>query len=230
MPGLTVFTNPPKAGTFAVAAPYAPGSNGLAIWRVRVVRATEQAARKIKRKAHEKLFQRASGFAVGDTFDLGRYYVSETQLDEMAANPSRRRQPRKQYKPATRYTDEQLERFTLADKLNDARASSRFARELRAGADPRHYGMTADEYEASAKQLRAEVRAARGKPARNPSRGRGVLVSRRVYEIRYHHIEKDDKGRQDFKHTFGRGVCAEMLPDGSVRLYHKDGKPLMREY
>jgi hypothetical protein len=69
--------------------------------------------------------------------------------------------------------------------------------------------------------------------ARNPSRGQrsqGQVMSHRVYEIRYKHVEADERGRRNFKHTFRPGVCAEMLPDGSVRLYHKDGKPLMRDY
>jgi hypothetical protein len=59
----------------------------------------------------------------------------------------------------------------------------------------------------------------------NPPRS-GVAVSDRVYEIRYKHAA-DGK---NYRHPFQAGVCAEWLPDGSVRLYHKNGKPLMREF
>jgi hypothetical protein len=60
----------------------------------------------------------------------------------------------------------------------------------------------------------------------NPPEGEGEVVSERVYEIRYRHIEDG----ANYKHSFRPGVCAELLPDGSVRLYHRDGKPLMREF
>lgn len=63
----------------------------------------------------------------------------------------------------------------------------------------------------------------------NPPRGttgRGTKVSGRVYEIRYKHAA-DGK---NYRHPFKAGVCAELLPDGSVRLYHAKGKPLMRDF
>jgi hypothetical protein len=62
----------------------------------------------------------------------------------------------------------------------------------------------------------------------NPERDlrRGVLVSKQVVEIRYVHVANG----KAYKHPFNRGVCAELLPDGSVRLYHANGKPLMQEF
>lgn len=48
----------------------------------------------------------------------------------------------------------------------------------------------------------------------------------RVIEIRYRHAE-DGKL---YRHPFGAGVVAEVLPDGSVLLYHAKGKPLAREF
>jgi hypothetical protein len=49
-----------------------------------------------------------------------------------------------------------------------------------------------------------------------------VWLSREVYLIAYRHVE-DGK---DYKHDFGPGVCMQVNPDGSVLLYHKNGKPL----
>lgn len=224
MPGVTIFANPP-ATSFDVG-PYVlvnwrdttgPGGTGGWYFRSDLASGKEYKSDKVARKAADRLG--------GNVVVRPVAYIK----DYAAPNPQRRSRKR-QYKPATRYSDEELARLALADELNDARASLRFARELRAGADPRHYGMTVEQYEESARQQRAKVRAARGRPTRNPSRGRGQVVSRRVYEVRYRHVQKDAKGRRDFRHTFRPGVCAELLPDGSVRLYHKDGKPLMREY
>lgn len=51
-------------------------------------------------------------------------------------------------------------------------------------------------------------------------------LSHRVYAVQYRHAE-DGK---DYEHKFGRGVCMELLSDGSVRLYHSQGKPLFGEF
>jgi hypothetical protein len=58
----------------------------------------------------------------------------------------------------------------------------------------------------------------------NPAGKRSKLISKRVEEIRYQHTA-DGKW---YKHPFGPGVCAELLTDGSVRLYHSQGKPLFQ--
>ncbi len=62
----------------------------------------------------------------------------------------------------------------------------------------------------------------------NPGRGRRVTaqLSKRVYAVQYRHVE-DGKS---YQHKFGAGVCMELLSDGSVRLYHRDGKPLFGDF
>lgn len=49
---------------------------------------------------------------------------------------------------------------------------------------------------------------------------------RRVYDITYRH---DDDGL-DYIHEFGPSVALEALDDGSVRLYHVDGRPLWADF
>jgi hypothetical protein len=53
-----------------------------------------------------------------------------------------------------------------------------------------------------------------------------ALLSRRVYGVQYKHT---DDGKA-YQHKFGVGVCMELLSDGSVRLYHKNGKPLFGDF
>jgi hypothetical protein len=75
-----------------------------------------------------------------------------------------------------------------------------------------------------------------GGPLENPAltifanpggkRARGQIVSRAVKEIWYVHAE-DGKL---YRHDFARGVTAEMLPDGSARIFRRDGKPLWKNF
>lgn len=61
----------------------------------------------------------------------------------------------------------------------------------------------------------------------NPGkRAAGKIVSRAVKEIWYVHAE-DGKL---YRHDFAAGVRAEMLPDGSARLFRTDGKPLWKNF
>ena len=62
----------------------------------------------------------------------------------------------------------------------------------------------------------------------NPRRtgGRPILQSSRVYEIAYKHV-KDGKA---YKHPFKTGVCMELLPDGSIRIYSRTGKRLWKDF
>jgi hypothetical protein len=80
-------------------------------------------------------------------------------------------------------------------------------------------------------------RAARGKTRKRnaqigvaeerPGRGR-KLMSRRVLEVEYEHIEDAD-GVVRF-HPFKTGVEMYALPDGSVLLKHRDGRPLWEDF
>lgn len=69
----------------------------------------------------------------------------------------------RRHQPAVTYSETELARFQMADLLNDARSSLRFARELANGANPAHYGMTRDEFVAHATVCRAEYRALRAR-------------------------------------------------------------------
>jgi hypothetical protein len=61
----------------------------------------------------------------------------------------------------------------------------------------------------------------------NPRRSsRAVLQSQRVFEIAYKHVQDGD----DYIHKFGRGVCLELLPDGSLRVYSATGKRLWKSF
>ena len=66
---------------------------------------------------------------------------------------------RRHYRPPTKYTKDELERYRIADVLCDARASLRYARELENGADPTNYGCTPIEYRRNAEQGQSEYRA-----------------------------------------------------------------------
>jgi hypothetical protein len=55
---------------------------------------------------------------------------------------------------------------------------------------------------------------------------RGELMSKRVYELAYKHVD-DSKA---YKHKFAAGVCLEALPDGSIRVYSKHGKRLWGDF
>lgn len=65
-------------------------------------------------------------------------------------------------------------------------------------------------------------------PKRRAARGsaRPILQSSRVYEIAYKHV-KDGKA---YKHPFKTGVCMELLPDGSIRIYSRTGKRLWKDF
>jgi hypothetical protein len=212
MTGLTVFTNPPKRKPPGWVMAGYPVSVGAYDGHIVSYHSDDDTVT-------VKFYDRP-----GDEYaDVPRKKVKPRHPEpsgRVVRNPPKKR---RSYVPPTRYTDEELARMAIADELQDARTSRRYARELRGGADPRHYGMTADQLEAYAEKLLAAARTKRGKPARNPPH---VDVSDRVYEIRYRH-SADGK---DYKHVFKSGVCAQLLADGSVRLYHKSGKPLMREY
>lgn len=54
----------------------------------------------------------------------------------------------------------------------------------------------------------------------------GALLSERAYAVQYKHVEDG----QPYEHKFKAGVCIELLSDGSVRLYHKSGKPLWGDF
>lgn len=60
----------------------------------------------------------------------------------------------------------------------------------------------------------------------NPGQGADSILSFGVIELAYWHAE-DGKA---YKHKFKAGVCAELLDDGSVRLYHKNNKPLWGDF
>ena len=59
-----------------------------------------------------------------------------------------------------------------------------------------------------------------------PFSGGSVLQSTRVFEIAYKHVQDGD----DYIHKFRRGVCLELLPDGSLRIYSHDGKRLWKSF
>lgn len=53
-----------------------------------------------------------------------------------------------------------------------------------------------------------------------------ALLSKRAYALQYQHAED----KQWYQHKFARGVCVELLSDGSVRLYRMDGKPIWGDF
>lgn len=63
--------------------------------------------------------------------------------------------------------------------------------------------------------------------ANPPERG-ADLMSRRVMQIEYAHVEEEGKDVVRF-HPFGAGVQMWALEGGGILLKHKDGKPLWEE-
>jgi len=61
-------------------------------------------------------------------------------------------------------------------------------------------------------------------PAANPPKAKGVVLSRRVLEIRYLHAQT--KRPRPYRHPFGRDVVAIAQADGSLLLRHAKGKRL----
>lgn len=59
----------------------------------------------------------------------------------------------------------------------------------------------------------------------NPSKG-GELLSDRAFALEYRHAADGKAYRHDFK----TGVRIECMPDGSVRLYRMDRKPIFGEF
>lgn len=71
------------------------------------------------------------------------------------------------------------------------------------------------------------------KPKENPSlvtfanpRQAVALLSKRAHALQYQHV---DDG-QWYQHKFKRGVCIELLSDGSVRLYRADGQSIWGDF
>lgn len=64
----------------------------------------------------------------------------------------------------------------------------------------------------------------------NPGRGKktkgSTILSRRMLAAEYVHAENGENYRHDFK----AGVTIEALPDGSVRIFRPDGKPVIRNF
>lgn len=64
----------------------------------------------------------------------------------------------------------------------------------------------------------------------NPPETKGArIVSRRVEEIDYRHVEEEATDVVRF-HPFGRGVELWALPSGELLLRHKDGRPLWEDF
>jgi hypothetical protein len=51
-------------------------------------------------------------------------------------------------------------------------------------------------------------------------------LSRRVFEIRYKHLADG----QNYKHKFKPNVCMEALHDGSIRVYGRNGQPVVGDF
>lgn len=51
-------------------------------------------------------------------------------------------------------------------------------------------------------------------------------LSRRVFEIRYKHIVDG----LNYKHKFKPNVCMEALHDGSIRVYGRNGQPVVGDF
>lgn len=52
------------------------------------------------------------------------------------------------------------------------------------------------------------------------------VLSKRAYALQYQHASD----RKWYEHKFKRGVCIELLSDGSVRLYRMDGQSLWGDF
>jgi hypothetical protein len=67
----------------------------------------------------------------------------------------------------------------------------------------------------------------------NPTKGRTgkpIVQSTRVVSIVYVHADHTVDQSIPYEHKFSRGVTMQLLPDGSVRLYRPDRRPLFREF
>lgn len=64
----------------------------------------------------------------------------------------------------------------------------------------------------------------------NPGRGKRTrgskLLSSNALAVEYVHTDN----RQNYRHDFHRGVTIEALPDGSVRMFRPDGKPIIKDF
>lgn len=64
----------------------------------------------------------------------------------------------------------------------------------------------------------------------NPRKGQrtkgSTILSRRALATEYVHAGNGE----NYRHDFGRGVVIEALPDGSVRMFRPDGKPIIRDF
>jgi hypothetical protein len=64
----------------------------------------------------------------------------------------------------------------------------------------------------------------------NPGRGKRTkgseILSRGSLAIEYVHAANGKSYRHDFK----SGVTIEALPDGSVRMFRPDGRPIIRDF
>lgn len=64
----------------------------------------------------------------------------------------------------------------------------------------------------------------------NPGRGKrtkgSTLLSSKALAVEYVHTDN----HQNYRHDFQRGVTIEALPDGSVRMFRPDGKPIIRDF
>jgi hypothetical protein len=64
----------------------------------------------------------------------------------------------------------------------------------------------------------------------NPGRGRKTrgskILSSRCYAVEYRHHE-DGK---NYRHDYTAGVTIEALPDGSLRMFRTDGRPVIRDF
>jgi hypothetical protein len=64
----------------------------------------------------------------------------------------------------------------------------------------------------------------------NPGRGKktrgSTILSSRTLAVEYIHGENG----KSYRHDFASGVTIEALPDGSVRLFRPDGKPIIKDF
>jgi hypothetical protein len=64
----------------------------------------------------------------------------------------------------------------------------------------------------------------------NPGRGKrtkgSTILSTRMLAAEYVHAENG----KDYRHDFTGGVTIEALPDGSVRIFRPDGKPVIKDF
>lgn len=58
---------------------------------------------------------------------------------------------------------------------------------------------------------------------------RGKLLSERVLELAYYHVDEPEEGDVVRVHEFKRGVELRVLSDGSLLIRRPDGRPLWAE-